>query len=158
MNYYVVKFMDEKTVKYAIYYTDDSDGFVCENGKIIFFDSVESLEEFCKLKNIIISKEKIPDYDFAYLKQWLTSSDEKFDCSVMLDFWNIISDVLRNENIDFLGDCKENEAINTVYNKLFWGCNLIAHHNQEKIYVPEWNAEEIELLKRVLSQYKEFLI
>ena len=156
MGYYIVQFNDERTVKYAIWYTDDEDGFVSEHGKILFFDYVESLEEFCDDKNIIISDNyKIYCvYDFGYLKKWLLSPDDRFDCSIMLDLWNVISDASKSMDVAFIGDDKENEMANQLYSKLFHGCNLPSVNTSGKKYIPEWTQKEIDGLAEILSAYK----
>ena len=158
MDYYIVQFNDGKTVKYAIWYTDDEDGFVCEHGKILFFDYIEFLKEFCDNKNIIISDDgKISYvYDFGYLKEWLLSPNDRFDCSIMLDFWNVISDASKSMDVTFIGDDKENEVANQLYSKLFHGCNLPAINTSGKKYIPVWTKNEIACLKEILSSYKVF--
>ena len=158
MEYYIVQFDDENSTKYAIWYTDDEDGFICEEGKILFFDSLKLLKEFCNTQKIIITDEdEIPFvYDLVYLKNWLRTPGENFDCSDMLDFWNMISDALKNIGIAFLGDCKDGEDVNIIYDKLFHGCNLPAYSTSGRKYVPEWTKEEIGTLQKVLSQYEFF--
>jgi len=155
VNYYIIQFNDEKNVKYAIWYTDEEDGFVSEHNKILFFDYVESLKEFCDNKNIIILDDKISCvYDFGYLKKWLLSPNDRFNCSIMLDFWNIISDASKSMGVEFIGDDKENDATNQLYLKLFHGCNLPAINTSRKKYIPKWTQKEIESLADILSAYK----
>lgn len=157
MQYYIVQFNNENIVRYAIWYTDEKDGFVCESGKILFFDSVEMLKEFCdSKKNVITDTDEMPFiYDFDYLKNWLKFPDDNFDCSNMLDFWNIISDALNDMGIHFIGDCKTDENVNKVYDKLYYGCNLPAYNKNKMKYTPEWTKEEIDILQKVLSQYEK---
>lgn len=156
VEYYIVQFNDEKTLKYTIWYTNDKDGFVSEHGKILFFDCVESLKEFCDSKNIIIADDdKISCvYDFGYLKKWLLSPNDRFNCSTMLNFWNVISDASKSMDVVFIGDDKENEAVNQLYSKLFYGCNLPAINTSGKKYIPKWTQKEIDCLAEILSAYK----
>ena len=156
MEYYIVQFNDEKTLKYAIWYTDDEDGFVSEHGKILFFDGVEFLKEFCDSKNIIIVDDYNIScvYDFGYLKKWLLSPNDRFSCSIMLNFWNVISDASKSMDVAFIGDDKENDAANQLYSKLFHGCNLPAINTSRKKYIPKWTQKEIEGLAEILSAYK----
>ncbi len=156
VEYYIVQFNDEKTLRYAIWYTDDEDGFVSEHGKILLFDCVESLKEFCDSKNIIISDDdKISCvYDFGYLKKWLSSPNDRFNCSIMLNFWNVISDASKSMDVAFIGDDKENETANQLYSKLFCGCNLPAINTSGKKYIPKWTQKEIDCLAEILSAYK----
>lgn len=155
--YYAVQFNDEKIIKYVIWYNGEKDGIVCKNGKLLFFDSVKLLKEFCSDEKILLSNTDEPPviYDLGYLKNWLRSPDNDFDCSEMLDFWNIIADALKNTESDFIGDC-EDEDIDSLYDKLFYGCNLPSYNTSDEKYIPEWTNEEIELLQKVLSQYKTF--
>ena len=79
MEYYIVQFDGENSTKYAIWYTDDEDGFICKDEKILFFDSVKRLKEFCDTSKIIITDEgEVPFvYDLDYLKNWLKNPEEK---------------------------------------------------------------------------------
>lgn len=156
VEYYIVQFNDEKTLKYAIWYTDDEDGFVSEHGKILFFDCVESLKDFCDSKNIIIlDDDKVSFiYDFGYLKKWLLSPNDRFDCSIMLDFWNVISDASKSIGVAFIGDDKQSEMANKLYSKLFHGCNLPAINTSGKKYIPKWTQKEIDCLAEILSAHK----
>ena len=155
-DYYIVKLKDENNLKYAIWYIDDEDGFVSEHGKILFFDCDESLKEFCDNKKIIITDEIPIVYDFGVLKKWLLSPDDKFNCSDMLDFWNIISDASKSIGAAFMGDDTDNEIVNQVYSKLFHGCNLPVINTSGKKYIPEWTQTEIDCLAEILSAYKVF--
>jgi len=157
MDYYIVRFNDEKCEKYAVWYTDEKDGFICENGRIVWFDSVMDLFAFCKSRNIDVDENETPiAYDLGYLEKWLSAPDSCFNCSDMLDFWNVISDALNSIGVVFSGDYTENNPVNEVYDKLFYGCNLPAYNTSGKEYIPQWTEDEIELLRNVLVQYREF--
>lgn len=158
MDYYIVQFNDEEIVKYAIWYTDEEDGFINQNGRILFFDCIKSLKEFCD-NNITISDDEIPYvYDIGYLKKWILSPDNRFDCSDLLDFWNAISDASKSIGVKFEGDDKENEEANRLYSKLFHGCNLSAINTSGKKYNPEWEQKEIDCLAKILSTYEVFVL
>ena len=152
MDYYMIRCKEEKNEKYAIWYTDEEDGFICENGRICFWDSKEALKEYADAKSISL-------HDGAYLldigrlKQLLACGLTDFDCTEILNFWNMLSDALRSMGKPFWGNGGENEKTDCIYEKLFYGADIPAHHTGKRLV---WTKEESDLIKKVLSQYTYF--
>lgn len=151
MDYYIIRFEDEKIARYAIWYTDDEDGFVCENGHIRFFTSEEALKAYADAKSISLHDE-VYFFDIGRMKQLLSAEFANFDCTEILNFWNMISDALRSMGKKFSGD-GGNERIDCIYDKLFYGADIPAHHTGKRFV---WTKEELDLIKKVLSQYTCF--
>ena len=156
-NYYALQFKDDKCSKYAIYYSGDEDGFICEDGKLAFFDSLTLLHDYCRTHDIVLEDDGETDfvYDIAYIENQMNSPADELDCSAILSFWNIISDALKDMGIAFSGDLRD-EMTDRIYDKLFCGCNLPAYNTSGKEYIPVWSAEETEAMRKILSQYKLF--
>lgn len=53
-------------------------------------------------------------------------------------------------NTHFLGDTQD-EDIQKIYGKLFYGCNLPAIKMDEQDFLPEWEQEEIEWIFEILE-------
>ena len=118
-----------------------------ENGKPVFFDSPAELNTFAE-KNGIELDEDITEYDLDDI----TVTAETLDCNDVNTRWNIISDFALTVGAEFSG---ENKRYNNIYDKLFFGCNLPAMNHPP--YTPEWNAEEVDTINRVLSEGAELM-
>ncbi|MDF2511487.1 MAG: hypothetical protein K0S76_3047 [Herbinix sp.] len=56
----------------------------------------------------------------------------------------------KSTNHDFLGDSKA-IIIKNIYDKLFYGCNLLAIKGDGEDYFPTWDNEEIKTLQLVVD-------
>lgn len=122
--------------------------------KIIKFENLEKLKEFCNSNNydldesisyIDCNQEKLLDFD-------------NFSCNDVLDFWNILTDISKTLNISFKGDDTNDDYINSVYNKLFSGCNLCSNMGDRKrLYIPFWTARHKYILRMVIKEGIEII-
>ena len=85
------------------------------------------------------------------LKNLMVKNDVS-NYNLYLDFWNIINDAMRSVEQDFIGDDKLYVGI---YDKLFFGLNLLIRPEDEK-YIPVWSQEEILKLKEIMNMGIDF--
>lgn len=134
---------------YTMWYTDDIDGFLTkQDGKLKSFSTKREAEAFAKEEGLWL-REGIVTYLIAasiYRKKNLG----KFDCALYLDHWNIFSDAAYSLNRRFLGDNREKAVIQRIYEKLFYGCNLLVGEH-EKHYVPKWSKKERRWFAKVME-------
>ena len=116
-----------------------------ENGKPVFFGSLAELNAFAE-ENGIELDEEITEYDLDDI----TVTAEILDCNEVIQKWNIMSDLALSVGEEFSG---EDKRFNGIYDKLFFGCNLPAMKHPP--YTPEWNADEITEINRILSEGAE---
>ena len=76
---------------------------------------------------------------------------DSMNCSKVLDFWNIISDISHSAGFEFIGD-KKDKRTEKVYDKLFHGCNLPMVNKTNIKYVPKWNYEEKKILSSIIEK------
>lgn len=119
-NYYLVKFKILQEEYYTFWYSDDVDGFMLDTDEFIISSAI--------LRRINI---------------------RKINCNLFLDYWNIFSDIAHSLNYQFLGDCRENETISHIYEKLFYGCNILVKEDEEH-YRPKWSKKERRWIKKVM--------
>lgn len=147
MQYYIVVFVMKGRKYFTIWYTDDKDGFVLNSeGRIEIFKTEIDVREFLQKKQMKPG-EKVTFFDCDELG---TMNYEHIDCSKVLDFWNIITDISYSVNEDFIGRTKSEEILN-IYDKLFYGCNLPASNRMDEKYVPEWSAKEQMMISNVIN-------
>lgn len=145
-NYYIIKITLCQREFFLLWNCEYEPVFlVNENGKPIFFGSLAGLKAFTEKNNIKLDEE-ITEYDLDDI----TVTAEILDCNEVIQNWNIMSDLALSVGEEFSG---EEKRFNDIYDKLFFGCNLPAMKHPP--YTPEWNAEEITEINRILSEGAE---
>jgi hypothetical protein len=149
MDYYIFVLIIEKKEYYCIWYSNGKDGFVTESDQIVFFTNKEQLNKYAASKNINY-KEGIAKLNIDIAIDWLNSNRETIDCIYFLDFWNVIEDLANSICKDFYGN-SDKGMVYEVYNKLFYGSNLLAIKGDGAEFIPGWSEEEIKELSNVLT-------
>lgn len=116
-----------------------------EDSKAVFFGSLAELTGFAE-RNDLELDEEITEYDL----DGITVTAETLDCNEVNSKWNIISDLALTVGAEFSG---EDKRYNGIYDKLFYGCNIPAMNHPP--YTPEWSAEEIAEINRILAEGAE---
>ncbi|WP_028778855.1 hypothetical protein [Shimazuella kribbensis] len=145
--HYIVEFLFEEKKYYCIWYTDDTDGILVESNKIKYFSTVHELRSYSLSKRLTLEDEVIK-YDINQMIEWLSSDPRSVDCKMILEFWNIFSDVARSIDEHFYG---EDEVVSPLYEKLFYGNNLDPINKSGHVYIPIWNNEEVVALTKVVE-------
>jgi len=153
--YYIVEFKTSEKSRFCIWYTNDVDGFVAEAQKVICFNSLQELKAFCCQAGYVLSKD-ITVYNVDCITDWIKTKNKVVDCSKLLDFWNITSDFARSTNQAFYGDT--DGLVLDVYNKLFFGTNPPTLKGVAENYTPDWDEEDLNVLKKVMGECIEILI
>lgn len=146
MNYYIIKITLCRRKFFLLWNCEYEPVFLTdENVKPVFFGSLAELNAFAE-KNGIELSEEVSEYDLDDI----TVTAEAFDCSEVIEKWNIISDLALTVGAEFSG---EDKRYNGIYDNLFFGCNLPAMNHPP--YTPEWNEEEIAEINRILAEGAE---
>lgn len=145
--FYPIIFKVKQTEYCALWYTDEMDGFLLDNDrKIRLFLNVTDAKVFADKKDYSVDSEILILSDDIYKEL-----DMKIlDCNLILTYWNILSDMAKSINYDFLGDSKV-EKIQKVYDKLFYGCNFPSINKSGENFFPKWEEDEKSLIKMVLK-------
>ncbi|MBQ7232479.1 MAG: hypothetical protein IJX07_04545 [Bacillales bacterium] len=150
-DYFIVEFILENQSFYTIWYNDKLDGFLTFQNKsfrnkIMTFYNQNSLLQYLTRNQMKLATHRVTVINCDMVQLYKTN----FDCNLLLDFWNIITDVACSIKVDFLGDHRE-DSITNIYNKLFYGCNLPALRGNGELYFPEWSVSEIAILHEIVS-------
>ena len=122
------------------------DGFLLDaNGTPISFPTKGEAAAFAQKKGLSLDAD-----------EFLLSSSilrriyaRKINCNQFLNYWNIFSDMAHSINCPFIGDSRDREVIQQIYEKLFYGCNVLAKENQER-YRPKWSRKERRWIAKVM--------
>lgn len=130
---------------------DGKESFIKENEKIKTFKNEELARQYCEKNGFPIVNE-VSCFDIDEIQAFINGTIEKVDCELLLDFWNIVSDISSYMDIKFIGDEDgEDNCIYSIYDKLFHGNNLPTINTSGKIYIPNWDEREMLLLKKVIG-------
>ncbi len=148
----ILKFIFSDSEKYLIWHNDDKDKDVVEirNNKILTFDTLESAEKF------VGEDCECWEYNFSELERFISTHDKNFDCKIILNFWNILNDIVYSFG-EKIPDERTRRS-DRCYNKLFWGNNLPAVTPAGKHYTPVFTRKERKNIRRILSYGIDFLI
>ena len=119
--YYLIKFRILQEEYYTFWYTDDIDGFLLDTDELLISSAI--------LKRINI---------------------RKINCNLFLNYWNIFSDMAHSINCQFVGDNRDKEIIQHIYEKLFYGCNILVKGDEEH-YRPKWSKKERRWIAKVMK-------
>lgn len=115
--------------------------------KPIFWKSLEELKIFAESNKIVFAQEEEIIYDIDKLEKWCSSSSQEIDCNDILNLWNIFIDLHDSVGIEFVGNMV---GYDEIYDKLFFGNNLLSINKTKKKYVPIFLQEEIKQIKEIL--------
>ena len=107
---------DEKDY-FTLWYTDINSGFVKETDHIVCFKEEEVFDAYCKAKGIVYKETMI--FNLPDLLSFAIGRTDEADPTLMLNFWNICSDLSFTLGVEFTGD-DDNETISELYDTLFF--------------------------------------
>lgn len=144
--YYLVQFKIFQKEYDTFWYTDDVDGFMLDtNNMLKSFPTKDQATAFADKEGFLLDTE-------AFLVSTSILKDmniREINCKLYLNYWNIFSDVAHSINGQFLGDSR-NTAIRHIYEKLFYGCNILVKKDEEH-YIPKWSKSERRWIARVIK-------
>jgi hypothetical protein len=146
--YYPVKFIIKQKEYFCIWFSDDNDLFLLNDGRVLYFVSEEDMFKYSQEIGLQL-KQDIVAYDIDFAKSWLDQKNIEIDCKYFLEFWNIVNDFAKSISKDFYGN-KTSKSIEKLYDKLFYGNNLSAVNKYRKVFQPNFTISEISELKNVV--------
>ena len=144
--YYLVHFQLFKNNYYTFWYTDEFDGFLLDDrGMLQSFPTKDAAVLFAEEEGFLL------DTDELFLSSAILRNINcrNLDCNLVLNHWNTFSDIAHSIHAVFIGDNSDNEMIQQIYEKLFYGCNLLLKENEQP-YRPVWNLTERRWIARVM--------
>lgn len=121
-----------------------------KDSKILTFDNFETAKKFTDSENF-----DLYEYNIPKLKRWIYTHSRTFDCSFLLDFWNIFNDIAYS-----FGEKIPNERTrksDRVYNKLFFGNNFPAITPEGECFKPIFTKTDRKITRKILSYGLYFL-
>ena len=136
--YYLTKIIYNGLTYFLIWYSNDEDGFLLFNQRLLYFFSVEEANIFAEKEHIIFEK-GITVFNLSKIVELIDNVEISQNCRILIDIWHLFSDLSKSLNREFVGDFNDEEIID-IYNKLFYGSNLELLKNEE--YHPSFSFDE----------------
>lgn len=148
--YYILWYRLQNRDAYLIWYSDETDGVLTDSSdKIISFDTKEQLLEYALKVKIDIKSEILELHNIDLVSEWIKANDpEKINFTEFNNIWNLWTDIANSINGSFYQD---SFAIDKIYDKLFWSCDLPTASAEDNRYFPEWTEDELATMKELFS-------
>ena len=148
--YFPCVFRLKGTGQYVIWFADDRDGLVRENGLVATFHSLAELRVYAVQRGLELQPGEVAEYDWDSIERWCGEpATSGIAVGPFLNAWNMV--------LDMLPACDESslfshaDARNSdLYEKLFWANNLPAITPPGAEYYPVWTKAEVDALAQVL--------
>lgn len=148
--YFFIKFIINEQNLYTLWYTDDTDGVISENSKVICFGNLNDAKKYAENMQFYMTDYDISVYNLDIISKWTRKPTSDIDCKIFLDWWNMFDDLSKSIGISYTGNFDVRDTVN-IYNKLFYGSNVSAVRGDGEVYMPVWTKEELEQLKNILE-------
>jgi hypothetical protein len=117
--------------------------------QVTSFADEESAREYALAQHLPLAPREEPGlHDLDSAARWLETGGEP-DCRLLLSIWNMAGDVARSVNEAFED---RGQALDDVYDKLFFGSKLPSMTPPGEHCQPEWTDKELGLLRTWIEQ------
>lgn len=135
---YLTKLIYKNSNVFLIWYSDNQDGFLMFQQKLLMFQNYNDANAFVKERGICLEDE-MAVIDLSKIDDFVNNIDSSECCSNLINIWNFLGDLANSLGEDFIGNHEEGLIID-IYHKLFYGSNLSVLRNEE--YHPVLSDEE----------------
>ncbi|MFO0589781.1 MAG: hypothetical protein U0441_19735 [Polyangiaceae bacterium] len=151
-SYYRLLYRLDGRTAFLIWFSNERDGVLTQNDRILSFSTEESLSKFAAKATIELVDEAPTLHALDVVREWiLRPRPETVDCSEALAAWNLFGDVARSLPKACVGFSELDRAHSEIYEKLFFGNNLAAITPAGAHYAPTWSEKEVAALLATLD-------
>ncbi|MDD3842526.1 MAG: hypothetical protein PHD24_03675 [Candidatus Izemoplasmatales bacterium] len=148
--YFVVDFLFRRQHTFCIWYfpeNSDNDFLVEEDGSVITFKNIDSAISYAKSMSMKLGSKQIDTvYNLNHLKELASHLASDFDCSEVINIWNMTDALCNTIHVEFHSNQEEYDH---VYNELMGGCNTAVNAT---IYHPIWNENDLKTIETMLDE------
>ena len=144
---YLTKLVYKNTNVFLIWYSDNQDGFLLFQQKLLMFQSYNDAKTFVKKQGIFLEDE-MATIDLSKIEDFMNNIDLSENCSNLINIWNFLGDLANSLGEDFIGNHEEG-FVTDIYHKLFYGSNLTVLKNEE--YHPALSDEEKQKCNEIFT-------
>lgn len=145
---YLTKLIYKNKNVFLIWYSDEEDGFLLFQQKLLMFQNYNDVKAFVTEQGIYLEDE-MAIIDLSKINDSINNIYLSENCSNLINIWNFFGDLANSLNEDFVGNHEEGLVID-IYHKLFYGSNLTLLRNEE--YHPILSDEEKQKCNEIFSK------
>ena len=127
---------------YSVWF--DYDSFLLNGNRLLVLHSFDDVQNCCMHKY----NKKANVWTLNFDKTTIS------DCSLFLDKWNVVGDIAKTLNCDFVGN---QDSCTKLYSKFVYGANLPTMNNTDKKYIPSFDKEELHQIANVTNDMTRVL-
>lgn len=142
--YLKVIFETEEKDYFTIWQTDINSGFFKDGDHVACFRDEGVFDAYAAAKGIRL-KETLT-FDLALLMSFAGGLTDEFDPALLLNFWNVSSDLAFTLGVSFLGD-DDNESLSEIYDTLFF----LTGTEEKEGEMPALSGDDIADLRSVIA-------
>jgi len=148
--YFACRFKLGNVEYYVIWYSDDRDGLVRKDGRVLTFPSLEELHTYAIQHELTLKPEETAGYDWDAIERWCNEpAATAIAVGPFLNAWNMVVDALpAHEGPSLFSHADGRNG--DLYRKLFRANNLPAMTPPGAEYYPVWTRTEVDALAQVL--------
>jgi hypothetical protein len=148
--FFACLFRLDGTDHYVLWSTNDVDGLVRDNGRIVRFSSLAALHAYASTQGRVVNAGEPTIYDWDRIQRWCDRPvAPEIAPDPFLTAWNMLGDSRRPAKTTGLF-AHADQRLGQLYDKLFRANNLPAMTPQGSEYWPTWTQSEVTSLARVL--------
>ena len=144
---YLTKLTYKNKNVFLIWYSDNQDGFVLFQQKLLMLQNYNDVKAFVEKQGIYLEDE-MAVIDLSKIDDFMNNIDSSESCSNLINIWNFLTDLANSLGEDFIGNHEEGFIID-IYHKLFYGSNLTVLKNEE--YHPVLSDEEKQKCNEIFT-------
>ena len=153
---YLISFIYKQSIHYCIWVSDDEDYVITKDGKILFFSTIDLIEEYEKKHNIIVSRSEEVQYNLDKMLLWCFDEDDiECCCDEILNLWNISHDVANSIKKYFIGNAP---IYDELYEKIFSANDLFSSNPIPCDSLSEFSKSEIMNIKKIIKNGIETIV
>lgn len=163
MEYFPLWYRFNSEDRYTIWISNDKDSLVVDaDGFIPTFEGTDLLRRYADLSHFDLQNEEPILHDLDWIVTFGRAGERTCDCKKALAAWNLFVDVANS--VGHKGNAfkrcdvqispkvpRSSDPAPSIYNKLFWGNNLLPVTPDGCEYIPEWSSDELASLAELLS-------
>lgn len=151
-SYYRLLYKLDGRNAFLIWFSNDCDGIVAQDGRMLSFSNDDLLRQFAAQARLVLADETPMPHDLDSVQAWLLCPRrDTIDCSATLSAWNLFGDIARSLPTAGAAFSALDRAHDCIYEKLFFGNNLPAVTPESEHYEPSWSDDEVAALATILD-------
>lgn len=115
--HYIVEVKYEERSSFLLWHVD---GFILSDNKLLVFKSLEEARAYADKENILVD-DRVDSFDYSMTAGLIAGIEDKDKCGLILNLWNLLSDLSQATGIPFEGD---RDDVLSLYEKLVFGSDL----------------------------------